>query len=187
MTLYKIRITGDPALHTRALEVLAIDDYIRELVADMFETMDAAPGVGLAATQIGAGLRIFVYSYSTDDQEVRGVAINPQLSISEFSDEELDEEADAEGCLSIPGERFPLKRANRALLMATDLDGHGYQIEAEGWLARIFQHEFDHLEGMLYADRLVKPHKRLMKKAIKENEWGVPGLSWSPGQDYLEP
>ncbi len=115
VTLYKIRITGDPALHTRALEVLAIDDYIRELVADMFETMDAAPGVGLAATQIGVGLRIFVYSYSTDDQEVRGVAINPQLSISEFSDEELDEDADAEGCLSIHGERLPLKRTNRAL------------------------------------------------------------------------
>jgi peptide deformylase len=187
VTLHKIRITGDPALHTRAMEVLSIDDYIRELVADMFETMDAAPGVGLAATQIGVGLRIFVYSFSTDDQEIRGVAINPQLSISEFSDEELDEEADAEGCLSIPGERFPLKRANRAVLMATDLEGQGYQIEAEGWLARIFQHEFDHLEGMLYADRLVKPHKKLMKKAIKENEWGIPGLSWLPGKDYLEP
>jgi peptide deformylase len=178
--LQKIRITGDPVLHKRALEVSVIDDYIRELVTDMFETMDSAPGVGLAATQIGVGLRIFVYSYSYDDQEVRGVAINPELSISDFSDEELDEEADAEGCLSIP-------RANRALLMATDLEGQGYQIEAEGWLARIFQHEFDHLEGMLYADRLVKPYKRFMKKAIKENEWGTPGLSWLPGKDYLEP
>jgi len=109
VTLHAIRITGDPVLHTRAVEVLAIDDYIRELVADMFETMDSAPGVGLAATQIGVGLRIFVYSYSTDNEEIRGVAINPQLSISEFSDEQLDEEADAEGCLSIPGERFPLQ------------------------------------------------------------------------------
>ena len=89
--------------------------------------------------------------------------------------------------MSIPGERFPLKRANRALLMATDLEGQDYQIEAEGWLARIFQHEFDHLEGMLYADRLMKPHKRHMKKAIKENNWGIPGLSWLPGKDYLEP
>ena len=96
-----------------------IDDYIRELVADMFETMDAAPGVGLAATQIGVGLRIFVYSYSTDDQEIRGVAINPELSISDFSDEELDEDADSEGCLSIPGERFPLKRAK-----PRPVDGH---------------------------------------------------------------
>ncbi len=187
MTLKTILITGDPVLHTRALEVPVIDDYIRELVQDMFETMDAAPGVGLAATQIGVGLRIFVYAYGTDDEEIRGVAINPELSISEFSDEPLDEDADSEGCLSIPGERFPLKRANRALLMATDLEGQDYQIEAEGWLARIFQHEFDHLEGMLYADRLVKPHKRQMKKAIKENNWGVPGLSWLPGKDYLEP
>lgn len=185
--MQKILITGDPVLHTRALEVPVIDDYIHQLVADMFETMDAAPGVGLAATQIGVGLRIFVYSFSTEDQEVRGVAINPELSISEFSDEPLDEEADSEGCLSIPGERFPLKRANRAVLRATDLEGQGYQIDAKGWLARIFQHEFDHLEGMLYADRLVKPHKRFMKKAIKENEWGTPGLSWLPGKDHLEP
>lgn len=187
MTLHRIRITGDPVLHTRALDVPVIDDYTRELVADMFETMDAAPGVGLAAPQIGVGLRIFVYSYSAEDQEVRGVAINPELSISEFSEEPLDEDADSEGCLSIPGERFPLKRANRALLRATDLEGQGYQIEAEAWLARIFQHEFDHLEGMLYADRLVKPHKRQIKKAIKEHDWGIPGLSWLPGEDYLEP
>ena len=185
--MQKIRITGDPVLHTRALEVPVIDHYIRQLVADMLETMDAAPGVGLAATQIGVGLRIFVYSFSTEDQEVRGVAINPELSISEFSEESLDEEADSEGCLSIPGERFPLKRANRAVLRATDLEGQGYQIDAEGWLARIFQHEFDHLEGILYADRLAKPHKRFMKKAIKENDWGAPGLSWLPGEDYLEP
>lgn len=187
MTLRKIQITGEPVLHERAAEVQVIDDYVRDLVADMFETMDAAPGVGLAATQIGVGLRIFVFSYNFEDQTIRGVAINPKLSLSELSDEELDEDADAEGCLSIPGERFPLKRADRTTLIATDLDGAEYQIKAEGWLARIFQHEFDHLEGMLYADRLVKPHKRLMKKAIKENGWGKPGSSWLPGKDYLEP
>ena len=187
MPLQKILITGELVLHERAAEVKEINGNVCQLVADMFETMDAAPGVGLAATQIGVGLRIFVFSYSFEDQEIRGVAINPTLALSALSDEELDEDADAEGCLSIPGERFPLKRADNVTLTATDLEGVEFQIEAQGWLARIFQHEFDHLEGMLFADRLVKPHKRLMKKAIKENGWGKAGSSWLPGKDYLEP
>ena len=187
MTLRKILITGEPVLHQRAIEVQEINDNVRNLVADMFKTMDAAPGVGLAATQVGVGLRIFVFSYTSQDQEIRGVAINPKLELSALSDEELSQEADAEGCLSIPGERFPLKRADNVVLTATDLEGVEFRIETQGWLARIFQHEFDHLEGMLYSDRLVRPHKRLMKKAIKESGWGKPGSSWLPGKDYLEP
>lgn len=164
-----------------------IDAEIRELVRDMIETMDEAPGVGLAAPQVGVPLRIFVYSW-TDDDDVHhsGTAINPTLLISPTPLGEADEDEESEGCLSIPGERFPLRRAETALLRATDLDGAEFDVHATGWLARIFQHEFDHLDGVLYADRLALPHLRAAQKAVKRNKWGVPGLSWMPGVDNLE-
>jgi peptide deformylase len=185
--LLRIRITGEPVLHQVADEVREITPEITELVADMYETMDKAPGVGLAAPQIGVGLRIFVFSWEDQDVSYRGVAINPELTVSPYDPADCDPELDMEGCLSIPGERFPLARSQAATLIATDVEGQQYTIEATGWLARIFQHEYDHLNGMLYADRLQKPYKKQMKKAIKASGWGEPGFSWLPGQDYLEP
>lgn len=187
VTIRPITITGEPVLHTRAIEVAVITEEIRQLVADMYETMEAAPGVGLAAPQVGIGLRIFVFDWDDGDTHYRGEAINPELELSELSEEWPDEDSEVEGCLSIPGERFPLKRANVALLRATNLKGERYEINATGWLARIFQHEFDHLNGTLYADRLLKPYAREMKKIIKSEGWGVPGNSWMPGKDFLEP
>lgn len=187
MAIRKIRITGEPVLHTRASEVSEITDEIRELVADMYETMDAAPGVGLAAPQIGVGLRIFVYDYEYLGQQLRGVAINPRLEIAEISGELPDEDSEIEGCLSVPGERFPLKRAEQATLNATDIDGNDYQLAVTGWMARIFQHEFDHLEGTLYVDRLIEPYKSEAQESIAAEGWGVSGLSWMPGEDFLEP
>src|ERR1019366_2726846 len=119
------------------------------LVSDMFETMEAAPGVGLAAPQVGIPLRLFVYNWTdTDDVLWRGTAINPELWIPPTPVGEADEESESEGCLSIPGERYGLRRAARAILRATELDGSAVEISAEGWLARIFQHEFDHLDGI---------------------------------------
>lgn len=174
-------------MHTRAAEVPEITPGIRELVEDMFLTMEKAPGVGLAAPQIGVGLRIFVFDWEQDDTRFRGVAINPSLEIGPISQDPPDDELEVEGCLSIPGERFPLKRADQALLTALDLDGNSYSIDAHGWLARIFQHEFDHLNGTLYADRLLKPYSRELKRVIKDQGWGVPGNSWTPGQEFLEP
>ena len=109
------------------------------------------------------------------------------MELSTISDEWPDEDTESEGCLSIPGERYPLKRADRAILHATNLEGVEFTVEASGWLARIFQHEFDHLDGLLYADRLLKPYQREIKKVIKFEGWGVPGESWTPGVDYLEP
>jgi peptide deformylase len=187
MAVLPIRITGDPVLHTPAAEVSAFDDELRTLVHDMFETMDAAPGVGLAAPQVGVPLRVFVYGW-TDDQEVlhRGVAVNPTLWLSPHSVGALDEDAESEGCLSLPGERFPLRRAERAILQAVDLDRTPFEISTDGWLARIFQHEFDHLDGVLYADRLAHPHAKAAIKAQRKNGWGTPGLSWLPGRDHLE-
>jgi peptide deformylase len=187
MTIRRICITGEPVLHTRAEEVQVFDDELRALVADMFETMDKAPGVGLAAPQIGVGLRIFTYDYADDEgNERRGVVINPELEIGEILDEPADEDTEIEGCLSVPGERFPLKRAETAVLTGVDLDQKPVRIEAEGWFARIFQHEFDHLNGTLYVDRLAKPWAEISTDIIADNGWGKPGLSWLPGQDNLE-
>ena len=164
-----------------------INDYIRDLVEDMYETMDLAPGVGLAAPQIGIPLSIFVFDWEDETGAYRGVAINPTLEVSEISPDEPDPESEVEGCLSVPGERFPLKRALTATLTALDIQGNQFQISASGWLARIFQHEFDHLQGTLYVDRLMDKHAKQAKKAIKAGGWGIKGLSWKPGQDFLEP
>lgn len=187
MKIRPIWITGDPVLHTRASEVAEINDGIRELVSDMYTTMEKAPGVGLAAPQVGVGLRIFVYDYNDGQHHYRGEAINPTLELGPISQEWPDEDSESEGCLSIPEERHPLKRALEATLRATDLSGDTYEIHATGWLARIFQHEYDHLDGILYADRLLKPYQREVKKAIKFEGWGKPNNTWMPGEDYLEP
>ena len=187
MAVRPILITGDPVLHDCALPVETIDDDLRTLVQDMRDTMVAAPGVGLAAPQVGVPLRVFVYSWTDDSGTLHeGTAINPELWISPPAIGELDEDEESEGCLSIPGERFPLRRAESAKLTATDLDGVRTTIRATGWLARIFQHEFDHLDGVLYADRLVPPHDRGVLRAIRKREWGVPATSWLPGADHLE-
>jgi peptide deformylase len=115
------------------------------------------------------------------------VAINPSLTISKIDQAEPDPETESEGCLSIPTERFPLKRAQEAVLVALDENGNEYTLSVHGWMARIFQHEFDHLDGILYADRLSSPYKEEAQKAIEEYGWGVPGISWQPGEDDLEP
>ena len=118
MTVRPIVITGEPVLHRRADPVEPFDDDLRSLVADMFETMDAAHGVGLAAPQIGVGLRIFTWQMDNDDGvPARGVVVNPYVTSTKASVEEPDPHDEAEGCLSVPGESFPLKRGERR-------DGH---------------------------------------------------------------
>ena len=187
MPARNIVITGDPVLHNKAQLVTEINNYIRDLVDDMYETMDQAPGVGLAATQIGIPLSIFVFDWEDESGNYRGVAINPVLEISEVSEIDPDPDTETEGCLSVPGERFPLKRAQRAKLTALDIAGQEFTVEANGWLARIFQHEYDHLQGTLYVDRLQEKFSKQAKRAIKSNGWGTKGLSWKPGEDFLEP
>ena len=176
MSVRRICITGEPVLHTRAAEVVAFDDDLRELVEDMYETMDKAPGVGLAATQVGVGLRVFVYDYEdAEGNPVRGEVINPVLEIGPIEEGEADWETEQEGCLSVPGERFPLKRADLATVTGVDLEQNPVKLEASGWLARIFQHEFDHLDGLLYVDKLAEPHISDAKKIVMMNGWGKPG------------
>lgn len=186
MTVLPICITGEPVLHRVAGDVQAFDDELAALVADMFATMEAAPGVGLAAPQIGLAKRLFVYDWTDGDGvRTRGVAVNPELWISP-PPIGVPGDDDEEGCLSIPGERFALLRAERALLRAQDERGEHYELVASGWLARILQHEFDHLNGILYADRLDAFGTKGVQKAIKRNKWGVEGLTWMPGEDDLE-
>jgi peptide deformylase len=187
MAVLPIRISGDPVLHSPALPVDRIDDDLRVLVRDMYETMDAAPGVGLAAPQVGVALRVFTYAWVDESgHKWRGAAINPELWISPPPAGDPDPDEESEGCLSFPGERFGLRRAERALLRGIELDGASFEIEAEGWLARIFQHEYDHLDGTLYTDRLGERDRRIVAKISKKVGWGVPGVSWMPGVDDLD-
>lgn len=187
MAVLPIRITGDPVLHFPAAPVTEFGAELATLVADMVETMHAAPGVGLAAPQVGVPLRLFVYDWTDDDENrMHGVAINPELWISPVPAGEADEEAESEGCLSVPGERFPLRRAPLAVLRAVDASNTPFEIRTGGWLARILQHEYDHLDGVLYVDRLEHVHAKAAAKAIRKNGWGTADQSWLPGVDDLE-
>ncbi len=184
MTIRPVVITGDPVLHTRARPVEVIDDEVRDLVADMYETMDAARGVGLAAPQVGVGLRIFTWALRNDDGvPPRGVVVNPYLVASKPVAGDPDPHEECEGCLSVPGESFPLRRGEQATITGQDLDGHELHYEATGWFARMLQHEYDHLNGFLYVDRLTGKWARRAKKAVRANGWGEPGRTWMPGVD----
>lgn len=151
----------------------------------MYDTMDAAHGVGLAANQIGYGLRVFVYDCAEDCRQTarrRGVVINPILETSEIPETMPDPDTDNEGCLSVPGESFPIGRAQWARVTGLDADGNPVTTEGTGLFARMLQHETGHLDGFLYLDYLIGRHARSAKRAIKSRHWGVPGLSWMPGE-----
>lgn len=184
MTVRPIVITGEPVLHRRAEPVGSFDGALAELVADMFETMDAAHGVGLAAPQIGVGLRVFTWEMENEDGvPARGAIVNPFLTAAKAPVGEPDPHDEVEGCLSVPGESFPLKRGERAVVTGFDPDGKELSFEATGWFARCMQHEYDHLNGFLYVDRLNDRWAKKARKALKQRGWGVPGHSWMPGVD----
>lgn len=188
MTIRPIVITGDPVLHQPTREVDRVDDDIRVLVDDMFATMAAAHGVGLAANQIGVDLRIFVYDCPDDDGVVhRGLVINPVLETGEKPEGMPDDEDDWEGCLSVPGEAFPTGRADWAKVTGIDLDSTPVAVEGTGFLARCLQHEVDHLDGFTYLDRLVGRHKRESKRAVRARGWARDSIgSWDPATQDAE-
>jgi len=182
-----IRIVGDPVLSTPTRRVREVDDELRTLVADMFDTMAAAHGVGLAANQVGVDLRVFVYDCPDETgRRARGVVVNPVIETSARPEGMPDPEDDDEGCLSAPAEQFPTGRAEWARVTGTDLDGAPVVVEGTGFLARCLQHETDHLDGLLYLDRLVGRNQRAARKAVKRNGWGVPGLAWDPARIEAE-
>lgn len=181
MAVHPIRIVGDPVLHHPTRPVENFDESLRTLVDDMFATLAAANGVGLAANQIGVDLRVFVYDCPDEEGTYqRGVVVNPRLESSEIPEGMPDPEDDDEGCLSVPGEIHPTGRADWAKVTGSDVDGNPVELEGTGFLARCLQHETDHLDGYLYLDRLVGRNARAAKKQVKRNGWGVPGLSWDP-------
>lgn len=187
MTVREITIQGHKALHQPTKRVREVTDEVRTLVEDMFETMEAADGVGLAANQVGVRLRIFVYDCPVPGgPNARGVVINPVLERL-GTPAPLDEQEDGEGCLSVPAEYFPLARFPRARVTGTDLDGNEVVVEGEGLLARCLQHETDHLDGYLYVDKLIGPIKRQAREAILDRGWADRGVrKWNPAQTKAE-
>lgn len=190
MAVVPIRIVGDPVLHTPTRPVPVGEDGtlppdLADLITDMFDTMDAANGVGLAANQIGVDLRVFVYDCFEDrgrPTRRRGVVVNPVLETSPIPETMPDPEDDDEGCLSVPGESFPTGRAEWAKVSGLDADGSPVSLEGTGLFARMLQHETGHLDGFLYLDRLIGRHARAAKRTVKKNGWGAPDLSWLPGE-----
>ena len=173
MAIQPIRLFGDPILATRALEVDSFDKEIRQLVADLTDTMLDAPGAGLAAPQIGVSLRVFTWSI---DEEV-GHLINPVLTLSE------EEQEGDEGCLSIPGLAYNCTRAFRVVAVGFTMHGEPVRLVGEELLARIFQHETDHLNGILFVDRLDKTTRKQALHDIKESDWlglNTPEIRISP-------
>ncbi|TVZ03139.1 peptide deformylase [Trebonia kvetii] len=171
--LREIRLFGDPVLRTPAEPVTDFDPELRNLVKDLTETMIDAPGVGLAAPQIGVGLRVFVYN--VDDEP--GHLVNPVLKL------EGEPEEDDEGCLSVPGLQFATPRAPRAIATGFNMHGDPVTVEGTELLARCVQHETDHLDGIMFIDRLDSRQRKLAMKAIREAEWfgqPVPEVRVSP-------
>ena len=154
---------GQPVLHRPAEPVTAFDDALAALVEAMFETMYAAPGVGLAAPQVGVGLRVFVYDVGGGR---RGHVVNPVL---ERVPGEL--QTDLEGCLSAPGLEYDTPRALAARVTGVDVTGAPVVVEGEGLLARCLQHEVDHLDGMLYLDRLGGRTRKQAAKDVRAADW----------------
>ncbi|WP_433351901.1 peptide deformylase [Microtetraspora malaysiensis] len=156
-TVRPIRHVGDPVLHRACTPVTQYDEDLANLVEDMFASMYAAEGVGLAANQIGVNLSVFVYDCPDQNEEFRkGVVVNPVLTLPAVGERRID--THDEGCLSVPGQRATLGRPDRATVHGFDTTGNPVTVEGTGLLARCLQHETDHLEGRLYIDRL--PGKR---------------------------
>jgi len=161
MSIQRIRHFGDPVLTTPTALVVDFDKELRKLVKDLTETMLDAPGAGLAAPQIGVPLRVFVW----DVDETIGHLINPVLDLSSEM-----QEGD-EGCLSFPDLLYPTPRSMRAVAKGFTMHGEPIVVEGTELLARALQHETDHLDGILFIDRLSEEDRKLAMKEIRESEW----------------
>ncbi|MFD9123627.1 peptide deformylase [Kitasatospora sp. NPDC059571] len=161
MAIQPIRIFGDPVLRTKARPVTTFDKELRRLVKDLTDTMLDAPGSGLAAPQVGVSLRVFTYHVDG----VVGHLINPDLSLT-------DEEQDGpEGCLSLPGLRYDTRRAFGVVAKGVNMYGDPVEIEGTRLLARCIQHETDHLDGIIFIDRLDREARKAALRAIREADW----------------
>ncbi len=165
MAIHKIITTENPVLRQKGKKIHRFDASIQKLASDMFETMHAAHGVGLAAPQIGLSLRLFVAEY--EDHKV--AMANPEIIKAE------GEALGTEGCLSIPGYAGDnIRRAERIVIKGQDVRGKPVKINAEGWFARVLQHEIDHLDGILFLDRLDRPED--LREVTEEEELDEPAV-----------
>ncbi len=176
MAVLPIRRFGDPVLRQRVPPVERVTDAHHRLIKDMFDTMRAAPGVGLAAPQVGVLERVFVWEV----EDRHGAVINPQIV---FRSEETDE--DEEGCLSLPGLVYPVRRALEVRVEGLDEDGRILALEGRDLLARVFQHEIDHLDGVLLVDRLPEELRREAMKRLREQ--ALTGASAGPNGGEVLP
>ena len=177
MAVQPIRLFGDPILRTRATPVVDFDKELRTLVQDLTDTMREAPGAGLAAPQIGVGLRVFTWWV---DGEL-GHLINPELDLSD------EQQFGEEGCLSIPGLTFDCRRAANVVARGMNMYGEPVLIEGSDMLARCIQHETDHLDGVLFVDRLDRETRKAAMKAIREADWNggpAPTVKVSPHDTF---
>jgi peptide deformylase len=156
-----IRLFGDPVLRTPAVAVRDFDKELRRLVADLTDTMMEAPGAGLAAPQLGVGLRVFTWYVDGET----GHLVNPTLDLSE------EQQDGPEGCLSLPGLSVDCTRAMRAVAKGFNMYGDPVVVEGRELLARALQHETDHLDGILFIDRLDRESRRLAMKMLREAPW----------------
>jgi peptide deformylase len=164
MAIRPLRLFGDPILRTAADPVTDFDKQLRVLVKDLTQTLDDAEGLGLAAPQIGVGLRVFAYAVGDE----RGYLVNPVLDFPD--DEEQDGE---EGCLSFPGIYYDVKRRLNTVARGFTDRGDPVQVVGIQVLARCFQHETDHLDGVLFIDRMDQAIRKRAMKEIREANWGV--------------
>ncbi len=162
MALLDLHLLGSPVLRQRSAEVTAFDDALRRFVADMFETMDAAKGVGLAANQVGVATRVAVIG--ADGQ--RFAMVNPRLVATE------GKATGEEGCLSIPDVFGDVTRPEKVTLEAEDEHGTTFRLEASGLVARAIQHELDHLDGVLFVDHLSPLRRAMLLKRYRKDQQG---------------
>ena len=156
-----IRMYGDPVLREDCDPVEQIDASVTELITDLRDTMYDADGIGLAAPQVGVPVRVFVYDIRDPEVEP-GVLVNPEITM--FSDDRVPYD---EGCLSVPGITEVVERPRAIRFRYRDLDGRDHERQAEGLLARVVQHEIDHLDGILFVDRLSLIKKQLLRKKLR--------------------
>lgn len=162
----KIVVVGDPVLATPAREVTTFDEFLSDLVEDLFASLAVAEGVGLAAPQIGVGLAVFVYDCPDGSGgRARGHVVNPVIEVGS------EKESADEGCLSVPGPYHELERATEATVRGVDRHGAPVEVSGTGFLARCLQHETDHLRGVLYIDHLPRNRRRRILREMAPFEW----------------
>ena len=164
---------GPPVMHETTRPVTEFGDELHELVRDMFATMRAAEGVGLAATQVGVGVSVFIYECpDADDRVQRGVVCNPVVELPRGKDRNLD--ITEEGCLSWPGGYSGVPRPDKAICRGQDAYGKEIELLGTGLLARCFQHETDHLNGTVFGDRISDRSRRKLDAQVADLAWRYP-------------